>query len=180
MPLEQPQKISLLGTKRGKANRCGGRGCKTCEMLITDPVSTVGQKKIKLTEGTCRSNNICYLAQCSICEKSYTGRTVDPLQKRINGHRHCYKEILRKVEDGNLQDIDTQSDLYMLGLHLHNDHGKTDQNAFDDAMKFGILDVVNPTEIEKKEFIWMHRLNTFQPVGINTEYPFGIPYLGQT
>ena len=31
----------------------------------------------------------------------------------------------------SLQDINTQSDLWMLGLHLHNDHGKTDQNAFD-------------------------------------------------
>ena len=39
-------------------------------------------------------------------------------------------------------------------------------------MKFGILDVVNPTEVDKKEYIWMHRLNTFQPVGgIDTEYP---------
>ena len=56
----------------------------------------------------------------------------------------------------------------VLGLHLHD---KTDQNAFYDTIKFGILDVVNPTKIDKKEYIWRHRLNTFQPVGrINTEY----------
>ena len=48
-------------------------------------LATVGQKMIKLTEGACRSKTIFYLAQCSICEKSYTGRTVDPLQKRFNG-----------------------------------------------------------------------------------------------
>ena len=53
-----------------------------------------------------------------------------------------------------------------VGLHCHNDHGKTDQNAFDDAMKLGILDVENPAEIEKKKFIWRHRFNTFQPMGI--------------
>ena len=47
-------------------------------------------------------------------------------------------------------------------------------------MKFGTLDVVNPTEIDEKEFISIHRLNTFQPVGIDTVYPFGIPYLKQT
>jgi len=46
-------------------------------------------------------------------------------------------------------------------------------------MEFGILDVTNPTNIERKEYAWMHKLNTFQPVGINTEYPFGIPLLGQ-
>ena len=45
------------------------------------------------------------------------------------------------------------------------------------TIKIGILDVVNPTEIDRKEYIWMHRLNTFQPVGINTKYPFEIPYL---
>ena len=145
-----------------------------CSMLLTNPTAVVGQRKIKLTEGTCKSNNVCYLAQCSICEKSYTGRTVDPLHKRINGHRHCYREILQKLESGNLDDIDTQSDLWILGLHLHNDHGQTNPNAFDETIKFGILDIVSPTEIEKREFVWMHRLNTFQPVGINTEYPFGI------
>ena len=67
----------------------------------------------------------------------------------------------------------------MLGLHLHHDHGRTDPDAFDQVIKFGILEVVSPTEIEKKEYFWMHRLNTFQPVGINIEYPFGIPFLGQ-
>ena len=171
-------KKQALGTKRGKASMCGGRGCKTCRMLMTGPIVTVGSKKIKLAEGTCKTNNICYLAQCSICEKSYTGRTVDPLQKRINGHRHYYREILKKIGDDN-NEIDTNCDLWMLGLHLHLDHGLTDPDAFDQSIKFGILDVVNPTEIEKKEYLWMHRLNTFQPVGINIEYPFGIPFLGQ-
>ena len=90
-------KRRALGTKRGFTRR----------QNLHDPVSTVGQKMIKLS-GTCRSKNIWYLAQCSICDKSYTGRTVDPLQKRINGHRHCYKNILKKIEDENLQDIDIQ------------------------------------------------------------------------
>ena len=45
-------------------------------------------------------------------------------------------------------------------------------------MKFGILEVVNPSNIEVKEYAWMHKLNSFQPVGINIEYPFGLSYLG--
>ena len=86
---------------------------------------------------------------------------------------------LKQIDDENREEIDTNSDLWMLGLHLHLDHGLTDPDAFDRNIKFGILDVVNPTEIDKKEFLWMHKLNTFQPTGINIEYPFGIPYLGQ-
>ena len=172
-------KKQALGTKRGKASMCGGRGCKTCRLLMRNPTTTVGGKKIKLMEGTCKSRNIIYLAQCQICEKPYTGRTVQQLQKRTKGHRHCYRELLKKIDDDNLQDIDTDSDLWMLGLHLHLDHGLTNPDAFDQHIKFGILDVVNPTEIEKKEYAWMHRINSFQPIGINIEYPFGIPYLGQ-
>ena len=46
-------------------------------------------------------------------------------------------------------------------------------------IKFGILEVVNPVDIDVKECKWMHNLNSFQPVGINIEYPFGLPLLGQ-
>ena len=139
----------------------------------------IRNKKIKLSEGTCKSNNICYLARCAICEKPYTGRTVEQLNKRINGHRYHYKEILKRAAANTLHELDTNSGLYMLGLHLHLDHGLTDPNAFDRNIEFGILEVVNPADIEKKEYKWMHKLNTFQPAGINIEYPFGIPFLGQ-
>ena len=124
--------------------------------------------------------NICYLAKCKICDKSYTGRTVDPLHKRINGHRQHYKEVLKEVEEKDtLEEIDTSKDKYMLGLHLRLEHDCTDPAAFDRYVKFGIVDIVNPVDMEKKEYRWMHQLNTFQPIGINTEYPFGIPLLGQ-
>ena len=64
-----------------------------------------------------------------------------------------------------------------MGLHLHLDHGISDPKGFDKHYKFGIQEIVNPGEIEKKEFKWMHQINSFQPHGINVEYPFGIPYI---
>ena len=172
-------KHQALRTKRGTAKKCNGRGCKTCKMLMQTPFAMIRNRKVMLSNGSCKSSNICYLGVCKLCKKPYTGRTVDYLHKRINGHRHLYKEILKKAEDNNLQDIDTNNDLYSLGLHLHLDHGLTDPNAFDENLSFGILDVVTPTDIDKKEYKWMHKLNTFQPIGINVEYPFGIPFLGQ-
>ena len=87
-------------------------------------------------------------------------------------------KILKKAAENKMEDIDTSNDLYQLGLHLYHDHGLTDPNAFDRHMKFGILEIVNPTDIAKKEFKCMHQLNSFQPIGINTEYPFGLPYIG--
>ena len=86
---------------------------------------------------------------------------------------------MEKAAENKLDEIDKNSDLYSLGLHLHLDHGLTDPNAIDSNMSFGIWEVVNPMDIEQKEFRWMHKLNSFYPAGINVEYPFGISHLGQ-
>ena len=169
-------KQQALGTKRGAASKCNGRGCKTCKMLIQVPKVIVGNKTIKLSKGSCKSYNICYLALCNICNKPYNGRTVDPLHQRINGHRSHYKEVLRKTAAN--EEIDQASDLYQLGLHLHFEHGFKKNEDFDKNISFGLLEIVNPADIDRKEYKWMHRLNTFTPHGINVEYPFGINFIG--
>ena len=172
-------KKQALGIRKDCARQCNGRRCKMCRMIIKKPYVTVRGRKIFLTTGSCKSYNLCYLALCKICAKPYTGRTTNQLNSRGNGHRNLYKEILKKAEENKLDEIDKSNDLYTLGLHLHLDHGLTDPNAFDDNISFGILEVVNPVDIEQKEFQWMHKLNTFYPLGLNVEYPFGIPHLGQ-
>ena len=149
-------------------------------MIILSPYTIVSSKRVYLSSGSCKTYNIIYLAVCSLCNKPYTGRTVDALHFRVNGHRHYYILVLRKSETNSLDSIDTSADLYSLGLHLHLEHGCTNPGDFDRYMKFAILEVVNPSDIGVKECAWMHKLNTFQPVGINSEYPFGLPYLGLT
>ena len=87
--------------------------------------------------------------------------------------------MIRKAEENALDELDTTGDLFALGLHLFFDHNLDDPNAFDTFLEFRILDITSPLCIERKEYSWMHKINTFQPVGINIEYPFGIPLLGQ-
>ena len=82
-------KHQALGTKRGSAKKCGARGCKTCSIILKEKFVKINNKKIHLSEGSCKTYNICYLARCKICYKPYTGRTVDLMHKRINGHRIC-------------------------------------------------------------------------------------------
>ena len=170
-------KHQALGTVKGGLKKCHGRGCKCCKMINLSPFQTVNNRKIRLASGTCKTFNIIYLAVCQICNKPYTGRTVDPLHKRINGHRHLYKEVLKKSETGSLDNLDTTNDMFTLGLHLYQEHGCRNPLDFDVHLKFAILEVVNPSDIEVKELKWMHQLNTFQPIGINIEYPFGLPFL---
>ena len=172
-------KHQALGIKRGSAKMCRGRGCKTCNMLIKDQTIRINNKKIRLSEGTCKTGNVCYIARCKICNKPYSGRTVELIHKRVNGHRASYKEVLKSAATNTLNELDTSGDLFVLGLHLFHDHGLDDPSAFDRNMEFGILEVTNPSQIERKEYTWMHQLNTFQPIGLNIEYPFGIPFLGQ-
>ena len=150
-------KKQALETTKGAPVKCNGRGCKTCNMLLQVPKVTVGNKVVKLAKGSCKSYNICYLAMCNICKKGYTGRSVDPLHLRVNGHRSHYKEVLKKTASN--EEIDQNSDLYQLGLHLHFEHGFVEPQAFDRNIRFGLLEVVNPNEIDKKEYKYMHKLN---------------------
>ena len=74
---------------------------------------------------------------------------------RVNGHREIFKEILKRAADNTLQDLDTNNDLYTLGLHLYFEHGITDEKGFDRFVKFGLLEAVNPVDIEVKEYKWI-------------------------
>ena len=89
-------KNQALGTKRGGVVKCKGRGCKCCGMLNSAPSTAVNERKVRLANGSCKTNNICYLAVCEICSKPYTGRTVDHLHNRVAGHGHKYVEITKK------------------------------------------------------------------------------------
>ena len=95
-------------------------------MLNLNSSTVVNDKKVRLAKGTCKTYNICYLAVCDICNKPYTGRTVDPMHNRSSCHHHKLVEIsgtCGKYEEDTLQTLDTNNDLYTLGLHLHLEHG---------------------------------------------------------
>ena len=50
------------------------------------------------------------------------------------------------------EDLDFNSDVYQLGLHLHFDHGLTKPEEFDRFVIFGIRKIANPTGVDKKEY----------------------------
>ena len=136
-------------------------------ILCKDSITTNG-KRIKSAPGSCKTYNIIYLVQCSICKKNYVGRTINSLHKRMDGHRSKFYEII----DGRAVDI--TSDEYSLGVHLV-DHGLGVHTDFNDTFKTFILENCSPSTLEVKENNYIHLLNSLRPFGLNTVNPFGLP-----
>ena len=68
-----------------------------------------------------------------------------------------------------------KDDEYLLGLHLYKNHRLHYTRAFNNSYVFTILEVVSPDVMDLKEHLWIHRLRTIQPYGLNSHDPFGIP-----
>ena len=166
-----------LGIKKEGVSMCGaGKRCQCCKVIPKSPVPEirVNGQKVSLPSGTCKSKNIIYLANCKLCaHKCYIGRTVQPLNKRVNGHRQGFQKVVAKgLMHEKLCDSD---DTYSLGIHLLQEHGVT--TNFNDHFTFHILEHVSPSQLETKEHLWIHKLNTLYPYGINRSNPFGLPIL---
>ena len=74
----------------------------------------------------------------------------------------------------NISDLD---DEYTLRIHLHDVHHITDPNAFDNYFRFTILENCNPRDLPKKEHLWIQKMKSIYPRGLNLNSPFVLPLL---
>ena len=143
-------------------HKCRALGCLTCENLIDIPQfqSTTFQNKFifgytsknpSFINVSCKTKNLIYLITCSKCEKQYVGETIQPLHKRINGHRHCIKR----------------------GSTFLYNHFKRSGHNFETA-KIQIIDCLNSydtknakNELLQLEDYWIEKLGTLYPLGLN-------------
>ena len=167
-----------LGITTGGTSKCGSptNRCQCCKVVPDTPVTSlnVNGKKVVMPSGNCKSKNVIYLAKCNLCiDNCYVGRTVQTLNKRVTGHRSGFSTVVDKGLDYvNSPDPD---DTYSLGVHLHKVHGLT--SDFNKYYKFHVLEHVSPSTMEKSEHLWIHKLNTLFPHGINRTNPFALPVL---
>ena len=166
-----------LGITTGGTSKCGSKNrCQCCKVVPDTPVTSlnVNGKKVVMPSGNCKSKNVIYLAKCNLCiDNCYVGRTVQTLNKRVTGHRSGFSTVVDKGLDYvNSPDPD---DTYSLGVHLHKVHGLT--SDFNKYYKFHVLEHVSPSTMEKSEHLWIHKLNTLFPHGINRTNPFALPVL---
>ena len=154
---------------------CRVTNCQTCK-LVTKKDHIIGPngKIIKTADGQCKTRFVIYHSQCRLCNKTYVGKTVQPLNNRINGHRSKYYDCLRYEGDrANLNDDDD----HLLGLHLYFEHGLRDGGGFNDTYAFTLLERCNPHNIDLKEHLWIQRLKCIKPYGLNSHDPFGFPVI---
>ena len=121
-------KSIALGNKNGKMIPCHLHGnCKCCEMMPQVSTTKINGRPVSCSPGTCKTKNCTYLVTCLICKKPYIGRTVQFVNRRIAGHRGCYKKVLISGEEN----IDLSKDDFSLGIHLIHEHGVTNLEDFD-------------------------------------------------
>ena len=120
---------------------------------------------------------------CTLCDKPYVDRTVNPLNIRTNQHRSAFYRVLSAHKNGKLVksdlELDNESDdIYSLGMHIVIDHKLSEKGDFDKFYRVLILSSnSSPSSLEVKEHKFIHRLNSLRPNGINRANPFSIPPL---
>ena len=134
------------------SQKCGGPGCKTCPMMSTSPIISINGQRLKLNGSlNCKSKNIIYVAQCTICsrglgnrkEDSYIGQSMQRAHLRMNGHRAKFSE---EEHQG--------SALAQHCWEAHREHFSLD------IFKLGLIKSVSPLSLDRHESKLIDRFRT--------------------
>ena len=143
--------------------KCNAARCQTCVMTSNDNSLFHRGKQINTLRASCKSWNIIYAFQCKICNILYVGKTSDPLNCRVNGHRSKFYYTL-KNSDTITEDCD---DEHIIGAHLVHTHNMVGKKDFNLSYRIFILACVNPTLLRTTEQFWINKLKTLRPFGLN-------------
>ena len=147
--------INWFGTKKKYSiPRCNQSACRHCPRIDRSGIvksTSTGRKYRTQTRISCTSSNVIYLIQCVLCYKQYVGQTRNKLLIRFNQH---YSSIRNKLE--------TPVSRHFQG---HNCTGPYPTRIF---ILSQIRNADNAQELRYKwEKIWMARLNSYVPYGMN-------------
>jgi len=170
-------KRTCLGPSKGTSGQCHrGIRCQCCNLMSqADNVLDNDNKSFKTAKGNCVTKNIVYHFRCNLCEQSYVGKTVQMLSDRVSGHRSKFFEYIK--QNGMVEINDLNKDEYVPGMHLYNYHQLKDFEDFNKSYTITILEKCSPSNLDVREHIWIQKLRTLNPFGLNSVDPFGIPLL---
>ena len=132
--------------------------------------SRVDQQVHSTPEGNCKTKGVIYAAECTKCAKQYVGQTTTELRVRISGHRSWME---KKREDKDESRSFERKDEGALADHLKQCQNLVTGNDFNKGYSFTIL-MKNPQNYNKAEQIWINKLVTMSPYGLNLDKPCGV------
>ena len=149
--------FALERCEPGDNQKCGSRGCLTCQVMEIGRNVIVNGVEVKLDYSlNCSTNCVVYLYLCNHCENPcqdgfYFGQTVNCMRERANGHRACFDK-----------------DSYMksaLAFHIwdkHREHLGNKLNNFSG----GVIKSVSPDNLDRAEdyFVYSTKADT---MGLN-------------
>ena len=150
-----------LFKKTKSVKPCCRKQCNTCKRL--NHSSNFVKSKVTgrcfpiLTNGnamTCQSSRVVYLIQCRQCTKQYVGQTTKPLHIRLNQHLH------------NIRGPKPSKN--KLWWHFNKDHKIEDLQIIPLQQVDGLLPLpIAESELQKLETLWIKKLASMQPKGMN-------------
>ena len=130
----------------------GGNPFNLSRRLSTLGVLQLTGKEYKIVcNVNCKTPNVVYLLECHVCGSQYAGESVQPFNKKMNGHRsdHTKQTLLPMsqhfVSPGHSLDDFVRSKIYIID---HNPSWKENQR-------------------HKRESFWIRELQTLHPEGIH-------------
>ena len=145
---------------RSKNRKCIAKKCRYCPRL--DPTgnvqnSTTARTYPTRTKVTCNSNNLIYCIKCNQCSKLYVGQTKNSIKERFKCH--FYSITKPKSSDTTV------------GRHF----SRPDHAGIDDVTILVLDFITSPQNTpsgqrlrDEKEKLWIHRLSTIAPLGLNS------------
>ena len=136
--------------------RCNRSACRHCPVMDRTgwvKSTSTGRKYRTQTRISCTSSNVIYLIQCNICKKQYVGQTRNKILTRLNQH---YSTIRTKQETPVSRHFNSHQckepypvRIYILSQIKNSDDASENRN--------------------KWERVWMARLNSYVPYGMNIQ-----------
>ena len=181
LALASSQKIDARGTvrctqlKRDTEKRNRGRPCGSCDLMSNSNkiTSNVSGKTFTVPDANCKARCLIYAAECSLCNMQYIGQTTTALRQRINGHRSWMnKEKDKDVVES--EDRFRREDEAVCANHIKTSHGCKTTSEFNSVYKFSVLTLNPAAGLDKAEQLWISKMVTMVPHGLNIDKPCGV------
>ncbi len=148
---------------------CHNQNCKYCPKLDHSGLiksTTTGRTFIFPPKITCKFNNLIYLITCKKCQSQtqHVGQTMNSIQMRFQKHlkdvEHCSNWAMAPPSNK------TQGPTNV-GLHFsHTGHSIHTKNVLE-FIRLDPNSTTTKTWRETRENLWMHKLKSLKPFGIN-------------